>query len=137
MEEYHIQKFFLQALNSIFLTLIPKRISAESPDKFKPIALCKVICKIISKILANHIKFVVPLLISHQQSGYVEGIKIMDNIILSHELIHSLKSQKKPSMMIHLDMSKTFDKISWNYMRQIWIHLVSTRKESNGSWLWF
>jgi len=36
----------------------------------------------------------------------------MDSIILSHELIHSLKSQQKPGMMIQLDMFKAFDKIS-------------------------
>lgn len=43
----------------------------------------------------------------------------MDNIILSHELIHSLKVQRKPSMMIQLDMSKAFNKISWAYMREV------------------
>lgn len=43
----------------------------------------------------------------------------MDSIILSHELIHSLKSQKKPGMMTQLYMSKAFEKINWNYMRQV------------------
>lgn len=63
----------------------------------------------------------------------------MDSIILSHELIHSLKMQKKPSMMIQLDMSKAFDKISWPYMREVliaygfnkecikWIMVIVTR----------
>lgn len=119
MEESHIQKFVPRALNSTFLTLIPKGKSADSPDKFRPIALYNGIYKIISKVPANQLKYILPLLISHHQSGYVEGRQIMDSIILSHELIHSLKIQKNPTMMIQLDMSKAFDKISWDYMRQV------------------
>ena len=84
-----------------------------------PIALCNVIYKIISKVLANCLKSILPLLISHHQYGYVEGRKIMDSFTLSHELIHSLNSQKKPGMMIQLYMYKAFDKISWAYMREV------------------
>lgn len=66
VEESRIQKSVLQALNSTFLTLIPKGISKDSPEKFRPIALCNAIYKIVSKILAKRIKIILPLLISHQ-----------------------------------------------------------------------
>jgi hypothetical protein len=33
-----------------------------------------------------------------------------------HELVHSLKSTKTSRMLIKLDMSKYFDKISWQYI---------------------
>lgn len=107
IQKSRTQKFVLKALNATFLTLIPKGDTADSQDK------------IISKVLVNRLKIILPLLISQHQTGYVEGRQIMDNIILSHELIHSLKMQKKPSMMIHLDMSKAFDKINWVYMREV------------------
>lgn len=35
-----------------------------------------------------------PLLISPEKSGYVEGHQIRDGIILTHETIHSLKKNK-------------------------------------------
>eukprot|EP00253_Pinus_taeda_P024684 PITA_24684 len=117
--ESRIQKSALKALNSTFLTLIPKGNSADSPDTFQPITHCTVIYKIISKVLANRLKSVLPLLISHHQSRYVEGKKIMDNIILSHELRHFRKVKNKPDMMIQVDMSKAINKISWEYMRQV------------------
>lgn len=129
VQESKTQKLVLKALNATFLTLIPKGDSADSPDKFSPIALCNVVYKIISKVLANRLKFFLPLLISHHQSGYVEGRQIMDCIILSHELIHSLNLRKKLGMMIKLYMSKAFDKISWAYMRAV-LEAYEFHKES-------
>jgi hypothetical protein len=43
-------------------------------------------------------------------------VQILDNIILAHELIHSLNSTKKPGMLIKLDLSKAFDNLSWDYI---------------------
>lgn len=43
----------------------------------------------------------------------------MDDIILSNEVIHSLKLLKKPDMILKLHLSKAFDKLSWNYMHQM------------------
>jgi len=119
VEESRIQKSILKALNSTFLTLIPKDEGADSPDKFRPISLCNVINKIISKVLANRTKTIFPLLVSQHQSSYVEGRKILDRIIISHELTHSIKAHRKPRMMMQLDMSKEFDKISWEYMKDV------------------
>lgn len=119
VEESRVKKSIFSSLNATFLVLIPKSDSADTPDKFRSIALCKVIYKIISKVLANCIKPFLPLLISTNQTGYVEGRKIMDSIILSLEIIHSLKDQGKQGMLIQLDMSKAFNKINWNYIRHM------------------
>jgi len=43
----------------------------------------------------------------------------MDGIILTHEIIHSLKQTKNPSMLLKLDLSKAFDSISWDYIQKI------------------
>ena len=40
----------------------------------------------------------------------------MDNIIHAHELIHTLKLQKRGGMLIQLDLAKDYDKSSWHYM---------------------
>jgi len=54
-----------------------------------------------------------PFVISQEQAGYVEERQIMDIVILSHEVIHSLKTTKIPGMLIKLDLSKDFDRVSW------------------------
>jgi len=81
----------LPSLNVTFIALIPKEEHSQTLDKFRPIALCNVIYKIISKVIASQLKPLLPLLISLEQSSYVEGRKITDGIILTHEIIHSLK----------------------------------------------
>ena len=109
MEETRRKQWVLPTLNATFLTLIPKEKNIASQSKYRPIALCNVICKIISKVIANHLKPLLPFIISPEQTGCVEGRKILDNIIVSHEFIHSLKTPKIPGMLLKLDHSKTFD----------------------------
>jgi len=70
----------LKSINSTFIALIPKVEEANQPDKFRPISLCNVIYKIISKVIANTLKSILPGIISEEQSGYVEGRQILDNI---------------------------------------------------------
>ena len=66
--------------------------------------------------MASRLKTLLPLWISKEKLGYVEGRKIMDIIILSHEIVHSLKYTDTPGMIIKLNFSKDFDKLSWKYM---------------------
>eukprot|EP00253_Pinus_taeda_P019886 PITA_19886 len=95
-------------LNATFISLAPKDDQPSSPDKYRPIALCNIIYKIVSKVIASRLKLILPLIISPEQSGYVEGPQIMDGIILTHEIIHSLKKSKKPGATINKSKSHIF-----------------------------
>lgn len=64
-------------------------------------------------------KPILPSLISVEQSGYVEGRQILDNILLVQEMIHTLQSRKIADMMMQLDLSKAYDKVNWNYLEAI------------------
>ena len=83
-----------------------------------PIALYNVIFKLITKVLANKLKPLLPKLISKEKIGYVEGCQILDNIILTQELVHSLNRNKTLGMLIQLDMSKAFNKSNWKYIKE-------------------
>jgi hypothetical protein len=106
----------LKALNATMITLIPKENEAKTHDHYRPIALCNVVYKIISKVIANRLKPLLPTLVSQEQEGFMEGRQIMDNIIHAHEIIHTLKLQKRGGMIIQLDLEKAYEKISWHYM---------------------
>ena len=86
-----------------------KEPGASLPNKFRSISLYNVIYKIISKVVANYLKPFLPLLISPEKMGYVEGRQILDGIILSHEVIHSIESTLSPGMLLNIDLSKAFD----------------------------
>jgi hypothetical protein len=119
MEESRSSRKFLPTLNATFLTLIPKEERFTNLRNFRPITLCNVIYKIISKVISLRLKHILPFIISKEQSGYVEGRQIMDSVILVHEIIHSLKSTRTPGMLLKLDLSKYFDKLSWQYMKAL------------------
>ena len=107
VEESRTKKGVLKSFNATFLTLIPKEVGADTPDKFKSIALCNVIYKIISKVIANRLKPLLLVLISPEQSCFVEGRQILDGVILVHEVMHSLKITRTPGMMIKLNIEKS------------------------------
>jgi len=73
VEESRSMHWVLLALNSTFIALVPKEAASNRPEKYRPIALCNVIYKLISKVIANRLKPLLPLLISPEQTGYVEG----------------------------------------------------------------
>lgn len=119
VEESRALRWMYPGLNATFIALIPKGEDSNTPDKYRPIALCNIIYKVISKVIATRLKPLLPLIISPEQSGYVEGRQITDGIILMNEIIHSLKQSKKSGMLLKLDLSKAFDSLSWAYIQKV------------------
>lgn len=100
VEDSRRNRTILKALNTSFISLIPKQDSALTPNKFRLIALCNVVYKIISKILASRLKPLLPTLISGEQFGYVEGRQILNNIIQAHEVVQTLYSKRQAGMIM-------------------------------------
>jgi hypothetical protein len=70
-------------------------------------------------MVANRLKPLLKNIISKEQGGFVEGRQILDGIVVSHETIHSMKKSRKEGMLIKLDMSKAYDRISWHFLRKM------------------
>lgn len=73
VEESISMHWILPSLNATFLALVPKGDEPNTLDKYRPIALWNAIYKLISKVLVNRLKPLLPLLISPEQTRYVEG----------------------------------------------------------------
>jgi len=73
VEESCTLRWMYPGLNATFIALIPKVEESNTPDKYRPIALCNIIYKIVSKVIASRLKPILPLIISPEQSSYVEG----------------------------------------------------------------
>ena len=121
VEDCRMNRTILKVLNTSIISLIPKQDNAQTPDRFRPIALCNVVYKIISKVVPNRIKPLLPSLVSVEQSGYVEGKQILNNIIQAHEVVNSLSRNRKAGMIMQLDLAKAYDKLNWTYIRKVLI----------------
>lgn len=119
MEDSKNSKIVLRALNGSFITLIPKKKKDMTPNRYKLIVLCNVVYKIIAKVIANRLKPLLPTLVSKEQTRYVEGRQILNNIFNVNKVVHSLKRNKNAGMIIQLDLEKAYDKLSWSYIREV------------------
>lgn len=116
--------------NETWVTLIPKVKSPESMKDLRPISLCNVVYKLISKVLANRLKVILPEIISPNQSAFVAGRLITDNILLAYEVTHYMKNKRRGNegvASLKLDMSKAYDMVEWTFLEHMMRALVSMK----------
>lgn len=112
MEESKRNQNVSTSLNPTFLSLISKEAKSETPQGFRLITLCNVIYKVIATLRAKRLMPLLSSIISLEQIGLVEGWQILDGLVVSQEIVHSLKIKKKVGMMIKLDLSKAYDQLN-------------------------
>lgn len=87
------QKFYncdmdLPKLNKSIICRIPKKKDTQLIQKFRPISLVNCSLKIISKILTYRLFSIMNRIIDVNQSAFIKGRYILDNVVLSNEIIH-------------------------------------------------
>ncbi|XP_060170581.1 uncharacterized protein LOC132601517 [Lycium barbarum] len=69
---------------------------------------------------ANILAKVLPNIISHNQTGFVKGRSIAENILLAQEIIRDINLRAKhTNVVIKLDMAKAYDRLSWIFLTKV------------------
>lgn len=125
--------FMPREVNCSLIMLIPKITNPSSTHHFKPISLCNVVYKIISKLLVAKLKPHLDKIISPAQSAFIPNRWIVENQVMVQEILHSFKSSKtKPGLMaIKLDLQKAYDRVSWEFIHAVLLHLGFNKVFSN------
>lgn len=89
---YVVMEFFVngkmpKAWNSTVLTLIPKIPIPNTMKDLRPIACCNVLYKCISKVIVHRLKKVKAFLVGTQQTAFIEGRDIVDNVLFMQEIM--------------------------------------------------
>ncbi|GJT20143.1 RNA-directed DNA polymerase, eukaryota, reverse transcriptase zinc-binding domain protein [Tanacetum coccineum] len=98
-------------------------LAISTPNKvseFRHIACCNVMYKCISKILTNRIKHGLSKVVNINQSAFIPGRHIQDNILLAQELMrgYNRKNGHKRCAM-QIDIQKAYDTVSWRFLEDI------------------
>nr|GEW57246.1 RNA-directed DNA polymerase, eukaryota, reverse transcriptase zinc-binding domain protein [Tanacetum cinerariifolium] len=87
-----VKEFFISGklpgeMNATLITLVPKLKHPIKLSDYRLIACCNVVYKCISKIVTNRIKKSLQKLVNLNQSAFIEGRLIQDNILITQELL--------------------------------------------------
>lgn len=105
--------------------------TADSIDKFRPIALSNFKFKLITKIIADRLAKIMPHVISKEQKGFIQGRTIKDCICLTSEVVKLLhKKSTKGNLAIKFDINKAFDNLSQDYIIQVLSQFGFSQKNS-------
>ena len=81
-----------------------------------PISLLNIDCKILSKVLARRMEKVLPNFIHSDQTGFVNGKYIGQNIRLLNDIMEYTDIKKLPGIFLFVDFEKVFDTIEWSFI---------------------
>ncbi|KAL9977541.1 hypothetical protein ACROYT_G014957 [Oculina patagonica] len=99
------------------ITLLPKGDTYLTDlTNWRPISLLNIDYKILTKILALRLEKYLPKLIHGDQTGFVKGRYIGQNIRLMSDLMEDLDQKNLSGIFLFIDFEKAFDTLEWSFI---------------------
>ena len=97
IQDFYDGKLSLENINGSLITLIPKMLSPEGPEDFRPISLTNTCLKFLTKLLANSLQKVILQCIHKNQYGFLKSRAIQDCLAWVLSIYISAINQKGQS----------------------------------------
>ena len=117
--------------NETHIVLIPKMKNPTKITQYRLISLSNVISRLTSKVIVNRLKRFLPSIINENQSAFMSDRLITDNVLVAFETMHYLNQKRSGrigEMVLKLDMSKAFDHVEWDCLKQIMLKMGFNNK---------
>lgn len=111
-----------EEINETVVALIPKVPMPETLNHLRPISCCNFIYKVISKVIVCRLRKFMGDIITPNQSTFIGGRLIQDNLIVAQEVFHALKKKEgigRDGIAIKLDMNKAYDRVEWGFLEAV------------------
>ncbi|KAG7559344.1 ABC transporter type 1 transmembrane domain superfamily [Arabidopsis thaliana x Arabidopsis arenosa] len=117
VSEFFTSGTLLKQWNATSLVLIPKTPNAATVAEFRPISCLNTVYKVISRLLASRLQSLLPLVISHDQSAFLPGRLLTENVLLASEIVQGYnRSNISSRAMLKVDLRKAFDSVRWDFV---------------------
>ena len=158
-----LKEYFVNAVNHAFavgelsitqkqgaISLLPKK--GRDPlllKNWRPLSLLNQDYKLIAKSIAARMKKHLSDIIHSDQTGFINGRFIGENIVRIFDIMDHVEEQKIPAVIMSIDYEKAFDCIEWKYIDKVldffgfghefrkWVTILYTDIEScvvNNGW---
>lgn len=104
------------------LTLIPKKGDQKLLKNKRPICLLDVIYKLLAKVMANRLSKVIDKIVHEDQTGFIKGRYIGENLRLVSDIITYCNMDNLPGLLLAVDYRNAFDSLEHEFM---WFTLES------------
>lgn len=89
-------------LNRAHLILLPKKEGVVTADTFRPISLQNCPMKLFTKVLVNMLRSAIPSIIDADQTGFIHGRSIAENLVYAADLLSCCHKRGVPTAILKL-----------------------------------
>jgi hypothetical protein len=109
-------------LNEACMILLHKTQAPAGLKDYRPMSLIHSMGKLFSKTLALRLAPRMHELIGHDQSAFIQGRRIHENFRTVQLSCRLLYAQRRPTMLLKIDLAKAFDTVAWPFLLEVLEH---------------
>lgn len=101
----------IKRLNYGVLALIPKVDGADTIRQYRPITLINVSFRLFAKGFATRLAPVAHKVIDPNQTTFIKGRRILDGIVILHEVRHDIRCSEEEVFILKIDFEKAYNRV--------------------------
>lgn len=98
------------------ITVLPKRGDPSNPANYRPITLLNSDYRLLARVLANRLTPVLGEVIEPEQTAFLPGRSIGENVLFLQTLPTLLRRQRRSAVVAFLDIAKAYDTVDREFL---------------------
>lgn len=119
VNEFHSIGYLPKVVTTSFVMLIPKVDNLGVLEEYRLICLIDSLYRILAKLLSICLRLAIGKLISSCQSAFVPNRNMMDEVLITNEIMYFAKKKNRACMLTKVDFEKAYDCVSWKFLRDL------------------